>query len=241
MMTRRHLLQATLASAAAAVIAACKGKTNIDTTPSPSASTTPTTGPAGTATPSCVVKPALTQGPYFVDEKLNRSDIREDRTGAPLRLTFNVSRVDAGTCVALRGAQVDVWHCDAGGIYSDVSQNNSVGKRFLRGYQLTDASGRATFRTIFPGWYTGRAIHIHFKIRTFTGSTQTHEFTSQLFFDDATIDAVLATAPYRSRGSPDTRNANDNIYASGGTQLKPALTPEGSGYAGVFDIGLQLS
>jgi protocatechuate 3,4-dioxygenase beta subunit len=233
MMTRRHVLQAALASAAAAVIAACKGKTRIATspTPTPTSTTTPTATTA--AVPSCVVKPALTEGPYFVDEKLNRSEIREDRPGAPLRLTFNVSEVGAA-CTALRGAQVDVWHCDADGVYSDVSQNNSVGKKFLRGYQLTDANGAATFTTIFPGWYTGRAIHIHFKIRR--GS---YEFTSQLFFDESTIDAVLAKEPYKDRGSPNTRNASDNIYASGGSQLTLALKPEGSGYAGTFDIGLQ--
>jgi protocatechuate 3,4-dioxygenase beta subunit len=232
MMTRRHVLQAALASAAAAVIAACKGKTKI---PTASPTTLIATTPATPTIPNCVVKPALTEGPYFVDEKLNRSDIREDREGTKLRITFNVSRLTGITCSALQGAQVDVWHCDASGVYSDVGQNNSVGKKFLRGYQLTDANGKAEFTTIFPGWYTGRAIHIHFKIRN-----ASNEFTSQLFFDEATIDAVLATAPYKGRGSPNTRNANDGIYANGGSQLTLPLKAEGSGYAGAFDIGLQL-
>jgi protocatechuate 3,4-dioxygenase beta subunit len=239
MMTRRHILQAAFASAAAAVIAACTGKTRIATNPTPTATVAPTatTTPIATTTavPSCVVKPALTEGPYFVDEKLDRSDIREDRKGTKLRLTFNVSRISGAACTALQSAQVDVWHCDAGGVYSDVGQSNSIGKKFLRGYQLTDASGTAEFTTIFPGWYTGRAIHIHFKIRT-----GLNEFTSQLFFGDSTIDAILATAPYKHRGSPNTRNANDGIYASGGSRMIPAVETEGSGYSAAFDIGLQI-
>jgi protocatechuate 3,4-dioxygenase beta subunit len=235
MMTRRHVLQAALASAAAAVIAACTKKTPIASpTPTPTSSASTPTATA-TAVPNCVVKPALTEGPYFVDEKLNRSDIREDRGGVPLMLAFNVSRVTGAACTALPGAQVDVWHCDADGVYSDVSQNNSVGQKFLRGYQVTDANGKAAFTTIFPGWYSGRAIHIHFKIRT--GS---NEFTSQLFFDESAVDAILAKDPYRDRGSPNTRNANDGIYSNGGSQLLLPLKAEGSGYAGTFDIGLQL-
>jgi protocatechuate 3,4-dioxygenase beta subunit len=236
MMTRRHVIQAALTSAAAAVIAACKGKTNIAKTPIPTPTTATSTPPSSApGVPSCVVKPALSEGPYFVDEKLNRSDIREDRPGTKLRLTYNVSRVSGSACNALQSAQVDVWHCDADGVYSDVGQNNSKGKKFLRGYQLTDAAGRAEFTTIFPGWYTGRAIHIHFKIRT--GSS---EFTSQLFFDDSTIDAILAKDPYKDRGSPNTRNANDSIYESGGSQMIPSMSAEGSGYSASFDIGLQV-
>lgn len=235
MMTRRHVLQAALASAAAAVIAACKGKTRIATSPTPTSPSTATPTATTTAVPSCVVKPALTEGPFFVDEKLNRSDIREDRAGTKLRLTFNVSSLAGVACTALQGAQVDVWHCDADGVYSDVSQNNSVGKKFLRGYQLTDENGAAAFTTIFPGWYSGRAIHIHFKIRV-----STYEFTSQLFFDDSTLDAVLSKDPYKDRGSPNTRNASDGIYASGGSQMIPTVKSEGSGYSAAFDIGLQL-
>ncbi len=238
MMTRRHLLQASLAAALSAVVAACSRKVTPRATSTNTP--TPTTTATGTAVPTCIVKPALTEGPYFVDEKLNRSDIREDRQGALLRLAFNVSRLDASGCVALQGAQVDVWHCDAAGVYSDVAQNDSVGKKFLRGYQLTDANGHSEFITIFPGWYMGRAIHIHFKIRTFAGGTKTYEFTSQLFFDDGTIDAILAKDPYKMRGAPDIRNANDGIYNQSGGALTLPLAAEGSGYAGSFDIGLQI-
>jgi protocatechuate 3,4-dioxygenase beta subunit len=230
-------MRAALASAAAALIAACSGKKTpaATATRSPTSSGSPSTIPTTTVpVPSCVVRPELTEGPYFVDEKINRSDIREDREGVPLTLRFNVAQVSGAACAALQGAQVDVWHCDAAGAYSDVAQNNTTGEKFLRGYQTTDTSGQATFVTIFPGWYQGRAIHIHFKIRS-----GQREFTSQLFFDDATINTILARAPYRGRGAPDTSNEADNIYGQSSGRLTLALTPDGSGFSGSFDIGLQ--
>ena len=115
--------------------------------------------------PACVVRPQQTEGPFFIDEKLNRSDIRSDpgrndaRPGAVLQLAFAVSRLSGGACAPLSGAQVDVWHSDALGAYSDGAQ------KFLRGYQVTDDTGAARFVTIYPGAYQGRAVHIHFKIR----------------------------------------------------------------------------
>ena len=114
---------------------------------------------------ACVASPEQTEGPYFVDERLNRSDIRSDpsdgsvREGLPLTLSLVVSSVAAGKCAPLAGAMVDVWHCDAAGVYSDVQDPgfSTDGHDFLRGYQLTDADGRATFTTVYPGWYAGRA------------------------------------------------------------------------------------
>ena len=149
------------------------------------AAQTPTAG--AVVIPTCIVKPALTEGPYFVDEKLNRSDIRSDpsdssvKPGAPLNITFRVAKISGSTCVALAGATIDVWHCDALGVYSDSSDPNfgsTKGKKFLRGYQTTDANGTATFTTIYPGWYQGRAVHIHFKIRSRTGAGAAYDFTS---------------------------------------------------------------
>ena len=245
-LSRRTVLRGTLGVAVSAVIAACTR------TARPRAGATPTSTPGtstptstGTAMPSCVVRPSLTEGPYFVDEKLNRSDIRSDPSdgsvseGVPLRIVMNVSSVDGSSCTALAGALVDIWHCDANGVYSDVASEGSAGKKFLRGYQATDANGRAEFKTIYPGWYRGRAVHIHFKIRAPAGSSRSYEFTSQLFFDDALSDRVYGGAPYRSEGERDKRNNSDSIYRSGGDKLLLALAPEGSGYAGTFDIGLQ--
>lgn len=203
---------------------------------------------AATPLPSCVVRPEQTEGPYFVDERLNRSDIRSDpatgavSAGAPLALAFVVSRVNQGTCEPLAGAQVDAWQCDGLGVYSDVSDPgfSTKGQKFLRGHQITDRAGRATFLTIYPGWYPGRAVHIHFKVRTPTGSARAAEFTSQVYFDDDFTDRVHAAAPYSTRGTGRTRNSGDRIFGRGGDQLMLAVTPLGQGYEATFALGLQL-
>src|SRR5215470_346142 len=127
---------------------------------------TATTGAdAATRSGTCVLDPSLTKGPYWVDEKLDRSDITEGKAGVPLALEIAVYAYASGSCTPLSGAQVDIWHCDATGSYSDVSANNTVGQKFLRGYQATDANGVARFTTIYPGWYSGRTVHIHVKVR----------------------------------------------------------------------------
>jgi len=230
-------------SFAAAGVFGCGSGT---TTPDP-VSPTPTPSPTATATGStCVVRPQLIEGPYYVNEMLNRSDIRTDpsdgsiRPGVPLNLNFRVTH--AAGCTALVGALVDVWHCDALGVYSDVQDAgfNTVGKKYLRGYQLTDASGLAQFTTVYPGWYSGRAVHIHFKIRSSPGASSGFEFTSQLFFDESLTDVVHAQAPYNTKGQRNTRNASDGIYQSGGSQLLLPAVASGSGYAATFDIALQI-
>src|SRR5262245_33950864 len=117
---------------------------------------------------SCTVTPAETEGPYFVDERLQRSDLTADpsdgsvQAGGPLRLKLNVLRTD-GDCAPAAGVQVDVWHANASGAYSDEAANGTVGRKFLRGYQVTDTNGAVAFTTIYPGWYPGRTIHIHVK------------------------------------------------------------------------------
>jgi protocatechuate 3,4-dioxygenase beta subunit len=204
---------------------------------------------------ACVVRPALTEGPYFVDAKLDRSDIRADpadgtlRPGAPLRLALRVSRLAAGACAPLPGAMVDVWHCDAAGVYSDVTDpgGSTVGHKFLRGYQVTGADGLVHFTTIYPGAYPGRAVHIHFKVRSAAGGGagagrgggRAHEFTSQLFFDDALTDQVHAQPPYAG-GARRMRNGRDGIYRAAGAQLMLAVTPASPGYGAAFDLALEL-
>jgi protocatechuate 3,4-dioxygenase beta subunit len=199
------------------------------------------------STVSCVVSPEMTEGPYFVDEMFNRSDIRSDpdtgavRQGVPLELVIGVQQVNGSSCTPLAGALVDVWHCDAEGLYSDVEQNGTVGEKFLRGYQLTDEDGQARFTTIYPGWYTGRAVHIHIKVRTDPDAQQGYEFTSQLFFDEAVTEQVYEQPPYDERGPADTSNAADMIYGGGGAEMLLALAPQGEGYLGTITIGTRVS
>jgi protocatechuate 3,4-dioxygenase beta subunit len=201
-------------------------------------------GPAG----ACVVRPQQTEGPYFVDKVLNRSDIRADpssgalKDGAPLELTFYVSRVDdGGACVALPRAQVDVWQCDAMGMYSGVRDPrfDTSAEKFLRGYQITDSAGAARFTTVYPGWYPGRAVHIHFKVRTSPGESRGDEFTSQLYFDEELTDRVHARQPYAAHPGSRTHNDRDGIFRNGGTQLMLPVSAAGEGYAGSFTVAMR--
>ena len=197
--------------------------------------------------PGCVVKPEQTEGPYFVDQQLVRSDIRVEPTtgaakdGVPLVLALTVFDVSNGQCRPLPGATVDIWHCDAQGVYSGVTDPgfSTSGQKSLRGAQTTDAKGGAQFTTIHPGWYRGRAIHIHFKIRT-QASRSPWEFTSQWYFDEALNDRILADPRYAKPGQR-TTNATDGIFRNGGDKLLLAPAAAGAGYAAAFGIGLDLT
>jgi protocatechuate 3,4-dioxygenase beta subunit len=252
-LTRREMLGLMGMAGAAAAAAACGSSSK----PAATATATQSAGAMSTAAAatgtlaasavSCVVSPTMTVGPYFVDEQLNRSDIRSDpvsgavKEGAPLRVPITVQSLSGDSCTPVAGAHVDIWHCDASGLYSDVPQNNTVGQKFLRGYQLTDDNGAVEFTTIYPGWYMGRAVHIHIKVRIDPASQQGYEFTSQLFFDPAITQQVFAQAPYSAHGQQDTTNAADNIYQGGGNQMLLKLGPEGQGYVGAINIVMQMS
>ena len=229
---------------AVGVLGGCGGSEA--SSPSAASSSTPASTSTSTASTNaqCVVTPALTEGPYFVDEMLNRSDIRTDpstgsaRPGVPLQLTLALSQVAANGCGPLAGALVDMWHCDALGVYSDVSAQRSLGQRFLRGYQVSDAGGSVRFTTIYPGWYQGRAVHIHFKVRTNPTGARGLEFTSQLFFDEALTDQVHAQSPYNQKGRRDTSITADSIFRSGSTTLLVPLAAAGGGYTGTMYVGV---
>ena len=247
---RREVLSF-LSSAAAVSLLGCQREPSGSTSAKSSAQTvenTTTQQIAAVDVPNCVASPRQTEGPYFVEEGLNRSDIRSDpadgsvKAGVPLRLVLRVSQVSGGACIPIEGAIVDIWHCDAEGVYSDASDRtfSTVGQKSLRGSQVTNSDGTVEFVTIYPGQYPGRAVHIHFKVRNST-DPQGYEFTSQLYFDDAVTDQVYARAPYRLRGQRDMRNERDRIYQSGGEQLTLQLVPDEVGYTGNFNIGLQMA
>ena len=195
--------------------------------------------------PSCVLTPSADEGPYFIDERLLRSDIRAVAAGgAPeegVPLVLGLRAVDArGDCPPVEGAHVDVWHCNAYGVYSDEPAEKTVGRTFLRGCQITDADGRVGFTTIFPGWYAGRAVHVHLKLRLLHDDRVTYDFTTQLFFDEEVIDGIhTGRSPYDERGRPEVPNADDYIYRVDGPDLTVPLTAEtDGGYRGSIVIGL---
>ncbi|OJU83353.1 MAG: hypothetical protein BGO11_19965 [Solirubrobacterales bacterium 70-9] len=197
---------------------------------------------AAEAASSCVLAPEVTEGPYWVDVREKRSDVRAGQSGVPLTLDLYVYRSD-DSCEPEAGAVVDIWHCNASGLYSDEAANGTSGQTWLRGYQETDSTGHVRFTTIFPGWYMGRCVHIHLRVRTFSGSSTTYNFTTQLFFDESVAAAVFATSPYSAHGTtPDITNSADGIYqqeVKAGNVLMPSLSGGTSaGYSGTVGIGL---
>jgi len=192
------------------------------------------TGPSAVASGlvSCVLSPEMTQGPYYVAGDKFRRNITEGKPGVPLHLQLLV--LDVSTCRPLKGASVDIWHCDAGGVYSETSVQNTESLTCLRGIQKTGENGVALFTTIYPGWYTGRTVHIHVKVHL--GGTTVH--TGQLFFRDALTDVVYRRSPYNRRANRDTRNATDSIFRNGGSRSLLALTRNGTGYVGKITMGV---
>lgn len=210
---------------------------------------TPTPLPSPTPTPGeldCVLTPEQTEGPYFLDDRLNRADITTDvdtgveSKGQPLLLRLGAYGVDGPTCLPLAGGTIDVWHADAAGQYSGF--DGELGKTFLRGYQVADENGLVEIKTIFPGWYPGRTVHIHVKVRFFDESGDaSFERTTQLYFHDDFADLILREDPYNTRGERVVRNADDAIFGDGGKDLTfLSVTPnevEG-GYIAVYSLGL---
>lgn len=178
---------------------------------------------------TCVLTPEMTEGPYYVPNEAVRRNVREGKPGTPLTLELTV--VGASTCRPVKNAAVDIWHADASGVYSGVQGNTGT---FLRGVQYTNANGLAVFDTIYPGWYQGRAVHIHVKVHI--GGNVVH--TGQLFFHDALTDVVYKTAPYSARGYPDTTDAADAIYRNGGSKSLLSIAKNGGGYVGKMVMGV---
>jgi protocatechuate 3,4-dioxygenase beta subunit len=182
-----------------------------------------------------VLTPELTEGPYYIEGEKLRRDITEGRPGLPLRLELTV--LNASTCKPVKNAAVDIWHADAAGVYSGFGAGASS-RTFLRGIQKTNAKGVATFKTIYPGWYQGRAVHIHVKVSL--GGSVVH--TGQLFFADTVSNAVYSSAAaYTARGKADMPNASDSIYRNGGSKGLLALKKTAGGYTGTLALGVAVA
>jgi protocatechuate 3,4-dioxygenase beta subunit len=181
---------------------------------------------------ACVLAPEMTEGPYYLSGEKLRRNITEGRPGT--RLDLRLSVVDASTCGPIKGAVVDIWHADALGVYSGFGSGASS-RTFMRGVQRTDQNGLALFRTVYPGWYQGRTVHIHVKV--WLGGSDVH--TGQLFFSDTLTDAVYRRAPYSRRPHRTMRNAQDKIYADGGGQSTLTMRRNGPGYVGSITMGVQ--
>jgi protocatechuate 3,4-dioxygenase beta subunit len=184
-----------------------------------------------TGTVQCVLTPELTEGPYYIAGEKVRRDIRDGHPGTLLTLRLRV--LDAATCKPIKGAAVDIWHADAAGNYSGFGAGSSS-RTFMRGVQRTDKTGLAVFTTVYPGWYRGRAVHIHVKVHV--GGDVVH--TGQLFFSDALTETVYRSAPYAARGNPDVTNANDSIFVNGGKRSLLSVTKSGAGYVGSIAMGV---
>jgi protocatechuate 3,4-dioxygenase beta subunit len=187
---------------------------------------------------SCTLTTELSEGPYYFDVDSIRSDIREDREGTPLRLAIRVR--ENGSCKPLENAVVDVWHCDAGGLYSGFESASMGGpgggrsddETYLRGAQATNAEGIAQFTTVYPGWYPGRTAHIHVKVHL----DRTTLLTTQLFFDEEVNEAVYRTEPYSGNGGRDVFNDDDGIFDE---SLIAKAKKDGDGYLAAINFDVE--
>lgn len=178
----------------------------------------------------CATTPDQEEGPYYRELELIREDIAEGRPGSPLTLDL---RVLDSSCSPIAGALVDVWHCDALGVYSwyAAAEEEEIGPAllapgtFLRGSGRTGAQGRCRFRTIYPGWYPGRTVHIHGKVHD-----ESKTLTVQLYFPEEVTDRVHGGAPYDQRPRRDTTNESDTIFPSGGQTTMLDLSAEANGH-----------
>jgi len=229
MMDRREALGA-IGMASAAMAFGCGGE-------SPTApSSTGSTGTAATISTNaaCAVTPTETIGPYPSLVDLFRSDIRDGKSGALLTLTVRVVNASGG-CAAVSNANVEIWHVDAAGDYSQYG--SQTGRTYLRGIQTTNAGGEVTFTTIYPGWYQGRATHIHLEV-TINGVSRK---VTQIAFPESVNNTVHGSGVYASRGNNPISNSADGIFAD--SLASELVTPTGdtaSGYAASFQVGVAL-
>jgi protocatechuate 3,4-dioxygenase beta subunit len=224
-MGRREAI-ALMGAASAAALAACRSS------PTEPAVTGAGTTTGGSTNATCAVTPSETVGPYPSVTDLFRSDIREDRPGTPLALAITVVNANNG-CTPVSGANVEIWQCDATGNYSEYGGQSA--RTYLRGIQTTDATGQVNFTTIYPGWYQGRATHIHVEVKRNGVSSK----VTQIAFPEATNAAVYGTSVYASRGSNPTSNTRDGIFADSlQSELATVSGDPATGLSATFQVGI---
>lgn len=214
-MERKHFLKNSLAVLGLAAIAPLTSSCSKDDVLS-SGTDGSETG-TGTTSGTCSTTPSETAGPFPTKSpsSLVTNDITSDRTGVPFTIKITINNSN-NSCAALAGAIVDIWHCDKDGYYSEyggtgMQSVNYQSVHFLRGRQTTDASGLVTFKSIFPGWYSGRAPHIHVHIYNASGTSL---LVTQIAFPTDVCNTVYTTASgYSSRGTQDTSNDRDNVFS----------------------------
>jgi protocatechuate 3,4-dioxygenase beta subunit len=219
--------------AAGAAVVACNNTSPTSPTQAVTTTAATTTAPAGSVA-ACVVTPSPTAGPFPSIALPARSDVREDRTGLLLNLAITVVNA-AANCAPVTNASVEIWHCDAAGNYSEYG--NLVASTWLRGIQPVDASGVARFTTVYPGWYAGRATHIHIEVFVDNRSVK----TSQICFPEEINSAVYASGVYAAKGQNPTKNSNDGIFSDGFTSELATLSGNTtSGYNATFQVGISV-
>lgn len=248
-LTRRSALRL-MGGAGLALLAGCAAESSTASTTTSATAATAATGTTTAVTAAdfggdgaCVLIPEETEGPYPLDlssdETFFRSQINEDKVGVPLTIELTLLDVPAG-CTPVSGARVDVWHCDAEGVYSGYSQPgaDTTGETFCRGIQVTDDSGVVAFQTVYPGWYTGRITHVHFEVFLENGLAA----TSQIAFPAEVTDTVYAVDPYAAKGpnTSVTSFAADNVFSDGTQyQLATLSGDPASGYTATLVVGIE--
>jgi protocatechuate 3,4-dioxygenase beta subunit len=228
-LTRRRALGALGAAAGAVTAAACGDS---PTSPSSTTTTSTTTTTTTSSNSVCAVTPSETAGPYPSRADFIRSDIREDRQGTALTLTLTVVNANS-SCAAVANADVEIWHCDVAGDYSQYGSQTA--RTFLRGIQTTNAAGQVAFTTIYPGWYQGRATHIHAEVTVGGRSVK----VTQIAFPENVNNTVHSSGVYAARGTNPTANLSDGIFADSlaAELVTPAGSPSG-GYTAAFQIAV---
>jgi protocatechuate 3,4-dioxygenase beta subunit len=226
---RRRVALKAMGGAGIGLAFGCGGSADTGTSPSSTSSANATVSTNGT----CAVTPTETVGPYPSLSDIIRSDVRESKAGTVLTLTIKVVNATS-SCAPVSGAAVEIWQCDAAGNYS--SYGSQTGQTYLRGIQTTNANGEVTFTTIYPGWYQGRATHIHAEVKIGGRSVK----VTQIAFPESVNNTVHATGVYASRGSNPTTNLADGIFADSlSAELVTPVGSPSSGYAAAFQIGIQ--